>query len=376
MRTLILTLESPLPANSGSRLRVLHLARQLSSQAEIHVAAVGPVPDAPQEPFRLYSVGRGRSRTRALAGSLRKPYLAAKHEVPELRAEVASGQWDLVQAEVLFASTALDAARCPTILSTHNLEVEIAASLAAADPRRMHRLRWKWEAAKTAAYERRLVRGVDAVVATSEREAALLRNWGSPRTIVVPNGVDTRGIEYRDSPESAELLYVGHFGYRPNELAAIELADSVLPAVRALVPEATVTLVGRDPTRALDRRSGRAVRVTGAVDDVRTYFRRAGALVVPLRSGSGTRLKILEAMAAGLPVVATAFAASGLDVRHGEHLLVADTPAALAAAAAQVLTDRSLREELRREARRLVEERYDWSVAARPLLELHREVAG
>lgn len=376
MRTLIITPESPLPANSGSRLRVLHLARQLAGSSEVEIAALGPVPASPAEPFELVSVPHARSSLAALAGSFRKPYQAVKHDSGKLRKLVARGGWDVVQAEVPFTVPALAEAASPTVLNTHNLEAEVAQTLARTDERPLHRLRWTWEAAKTARFEREMVRRVDAVVAVTEREAQVLEGWGARRVIVVPNGVDVTAIAFSAPSGSTNVLYVGHFGYLPNQLAALELADRILPAIRAEIPEATLTLVGRDPGRELVARAGEGVRVTGAVVDVMPYLRSAGALVVPLRAGSGTRLKILEAMAAGVPVVATPLAVSGLEVTPALHALVAEAPRDLALETIRVLRDGAFAQQLARDARDVVERRYDWSVAARPLLELHRELAG
>ena len=230
------------------------------------------------------------------------------------------------------------------------------------------------EAAKTERFEPAAVSAAAAVVATSDEDAAVLESLGARRVVVVPNGVDTAALPAGTVEPGAMLLYVGHFGYRPNSLAAAELIDEILPRVRAKLPTASVRLVGRAPSKDLRARAGDSVEVFPDVPDVVPHLRAARALVVPLRAGGGTRLKVLEALSAGLPVVSTAFGVSGLEVTDGEHVLLAETPADLARCATRVIEDDALARELADNGRRLVEQRYDWSVVAGPLVALHEEL--
>lgn len=212
--------------------------------------------------------------------------------------------------------------------------------------------------------ERAAVGASAAVLATSDDDAAVFRAWGADRVAVVPNGVDTAAVSYAPPSAHHELLYVGQYGYRPNEAAAIELVAEVLPLVRDAVPDATVELVGRNPTEAVRALEGAGVAVVGAVDEVVHCLHHARVVVVPLRAGSGTRLKILEAMAAGTPVVSTPLGAAGIDAVDGEHLLLGESPADLAAQTVRVLTGDDLAAALSKAARALVEQRYDWDVFA------------
>lgn len=364
VRSLVLCYESPVPAHGGSQLRVLHLARLMAATGDVTVAALGPVPEEHPEPFTLVGVEHPFSRRRALLQSWRQPYLAAFLSSDRLGELVAGERWDLVQITSPFF---LDAARhssAPVVLDAHNVETDIMRTLARTDERRLHRARWAWEAAKMGRVERRAVQSVDAVLATSEADASVFRGWGARRVEIVPNGVDTTAVTYRAPATGAGLVYLGQFGYRPNEVAAVELVHEVLPRVRERVPEATVTLVGRNAGDGVRALAGDHVAVLGEVDSVLPYLHQAGAMVVPLHAGSGTRLKILEAMAAGTPVVSTPLGAAGIDAVDGRHLLLAETPADLAEQVVRVLTDEVLATGLSRAARTLVEERYDWSVSS------------
>lgn len=363
-RILVCSYESPVPPHGGYRLRVRHLARLLAGVGDVTVAALGEVPAAHDEPFELIGLAHDFSRRRALVRSWRRPYLAALLDSPALRDLAATGRWDLVVASSPFFVGQVQAAGVPVVLDAHNVETDIMATLAHTDDRRLHRLRWRWEAAKMRSAERAAVRASAAVLATSEDDAGVFRAWGAARVEVVPNGVDTTAVSHALPSPRRELLYVGQYGYRPNEAAAVELVTEVLPLVRAAVPDTTVELVGRNPTEAVRGLAGGGVTVAGAVDEVLPHLHAARALVVPLRAGSGTRLKILEAMAAGTPVVSTPLGAAGIDAVDGEHLLLGESPADLAAQTVRVLTDDALAQRLSSAARALVEQRYDWDAFA------------
>jgi len=363
-RILVCSYESPVPPHGGYRLRVLHLARLLARVGDVTVAALGEAPVDHDEPFRLVGVEHDFSRRRALVRSWRRPYLAALLDSPGLTELARDGAWDLVVASSPFFVDLVGAAGAPVVLDAHNVETDIMATLARTDERLLHRLRWRWEAAKMGRVERGAVRASAAVLATSDADADVFRSWGVTRVEVVPNGVDTDAVAYAPPGEHRELLYVGQYGYRPNEAAAVELVTDVLPRVREAVPDVTVGLVGRNPTDAVRALAGAGVAVSGAVDDVLPCLHHARALVVPLRAGSGTRLKILEAMAAGTPVVSTPLGAAGIDAVDGEHLLLGESAADLAAQAVRVLIDDDLAERLSKAARALVEQRYDWGVFA------------
>ena len=371
---LVLAYESPVPPHGGTRLRLLHLARALARDARVTVIARGDVGDAAGEPFHLEGVPHPRSRARALVASLRRPYLAGLHESPGLDRRAAATPCDIVQVSSVFF---LDAARvtgAPIVLDAHNVEADVMATLAAGEARPWARWRWEWEARKLERVERAAAGAVDAVVTTSEEDAARFRAWGARRVVVVPNGVDTEAVPFAPVTDRPEIVYVGQYGYRPNERAALELVDDVLPLVAAEVPETRVRLVGRNPTEALRQRESPSVEVVGPVADVVPYLHGARVLGVPLRAGSGTRLKILEAMAAGTPVVSTPLGAAGIDARPGVDLLLAESPSELAAGITRVLRDDDLAQGLSAAGRALVEARYDWSVLTPGLLSLHAEL--
>jgi glycosyltransferase involved in cell wall biosynthesis len=376
MKTLVLTPEPPLPPTSGSRARVLHLSRQLAAAFDVDVAALGEQEQSPHEPFRLVGLPHERSRFVALARSLRRPYLQALNSSTQLAEFASARRWDTVQAVFVWTVDAARRGGAPVVLDAHDIETEILESLARVESRFLHRLRWGWEARKTARFERAALSSVAAVCATSSRDAEAFERWGARECVVVENGVDTAAVEHALPPNAPIVAYTGYLGYRPNEVAALELIDEVLPRLRTSVDRATVRVIGKDPGRALRERAGPSVRVTGTVPDVVAELRSARVIVLPLRAGSGTRLKVLEAMAAGVPVVSTPYGVSGLDLQPDTHVLLGTSATELADQAARVLKDDALARALSLEARRQMEARYDWSIVARPLIELHARLAG
>jgi glycosyltransferase involved in cell wall biosynthesis len=281
------------------------------------------------------------------------------------------------------------------------------------EPRRWHAAAYsavQWRRLRT--YEGRVCREADAVLAVSGTDAALLHTLAPRgRVFVLPNGVDTTAFTCRppdgtrevrrgaaagtvgapaedagpgtvdtglavadDHAEGLELLFTGTMDYRPNVDAVLWFAEAILPRLRQALPDVRCLVVGKAPDprlRAAARRRPGLI-VTGGVPDVRPYLARAALYVVPMRMGSGVRLKVLEAMAAGVPVVSTGVGLEGIAAVDGEHALVADTPAAFAAAVLRLRADPALGARLARGARALVEQRYDWSRLTPTLLEVYR----
>lgn len=228
------------------------------------------------------------------------------------------------------------------------------------------------EARRARLHEARALRSFDVTFSVSEEDAAAL----PADTVVVPNGVDVNRFPVGGPlPATPRLIFVGTFSYGPNVDGAVWFCDEVLPLVQAVVPGAELELVGRDPVeevRSLCRRPG----VSGSWNppDVASHLRSARLAVIPLRAGSGTRLKALEAMAARLPVVGTSVGLSGLGLRDGEHAFVRDDASTFAEGCIQLLKDDALSHRLAATGHEFVETRFDWSHIAATFL-AHLEIA-
>ena len=377
MSTLVLAPVAPFPARSGLPLRILHLARQLGHSRAVEVAAMSGAP-APADdlPFALHHVPIKWDRRRMKRRWLWEPWPVAQVHSAAMSEFVRRGNWTTVQAHTLQMVRSGQAASAPLVFDAADSMTRVTATLSRTDSRAGAAAAWRFEQLKTRRFERRSVRAVTAVTVPTDDEAALFERWGARTVVVVPNGVDVHHIVHRVPNAGAEIVLVAFLQWRPNVEAALELADRILPHVRTRVPEATLRLVGKDPPGEVLSRRGRGVEVTGVVEDVMPHLHRARVTVLALRAGGGTRIKALEALAAGVPVVATPFAVAGLGLRDGEHLLLGGSSADLAEQTIRVLRDDALAQHLSLAGRRLVEERYDWSRVAQPLLALHDELAG
>lgn len=375
MRVLFLTATSPVPPTTGARERDLELARVLAQSMDVEVVMLGSVPSPLHEPFRMLSAGQLRSRVRSLLTSPRVPYQVSRHTSRALRQFVARGSWDTVHASHVFTVPTALLAGVPIVMDAHNVETEVARTAIGMESSLARRGRLRWEARKTDWFEHRTVPEAAVVTATSATDAEHLRAYGARRTVVVPNGVDCAAITRQSLASGAGVIFVGSYDYLPNASAARELVNDVMPALRASVPGATLTLVGRRLPSSVAAQPPAWLHITGEVPDVGPALREARVTVMPIRGGGGTRLKVLRALATGVPVVSTPFGVAGLDLVPGVHVMLGDTPQQLAAQAERVIRDPALARRLAEDGRREVERRFDWRAVAQPLVAVHEELA-
>lgn len=385
IRVLAVTSELPWPLDSGGHLRTFHIQKGLAREFDVrllvpvmgdrsadiaalsaHGIAVMPVPVAPRTPI-------GEAIRLLRAGMDTEPYVMyRRHARPEVydawRRELAGFRPHTVWLDhldgFLFASEAADAG-CRTILDLHNVYSLILERMATESGNRVKKVFLRGEARRLAKVEAKACAAVDVVVAVSDAEAEYYRRLGGRRVVVAPNGVDVAA--FADLPTGRQttppvVLFLGTLSWGPNVAAAVSLARDIFPQVRYRLPDAELLLVGRNPSAEVSALHGRpGVTVARNVPNVRPYLERASVLAVPLDSGGGTRLKILEAFAAGLPVVSTAVGAEGIDATAGAAFVIAERPG-MADALVNLLSDRSRSDHLAAVARRLATSIYDWSV--------------
>jgi sugar transferase (PEP-CTERM/EpsH1 system associated) len=380
----------PYPPWFGGAARVYHLLRVLARDHRVTLlcfAAPGDKESLP--PLRavcaeIHTVphpGGARWRRLFQAVSLvgRPYYWYAYHSRrldAALRRLLASRRFDLVQTE--FAQMAYHGVPggVPWVLDEHNVEYLLFERTLREERSLTRQLYALVQARKFRRDEVAACRRADAVLVTSETDGGLLgpETDGVPIR-VVPNGVDTAYFTPGPGPgDGRRLLFTGAMNYAPNADGIARFCAEVLPRVQADAPGTTLTIVGREPPEAVRRLAGPLVRVTGTVPDVRPFMHEAGVFVVPLRVGSGTRLKILEALACGRAVVSTSLGCEGLAVTPGRDILVADTPATFAAAVLRCLRDPAARAELGRNGRALVERQYRWEAIGDDLTAFYRDL--
>jgi sugar transferase (PEP-CTERM/EpsH1 system associated) len=395
MRILWLKSDLLLPLDKGGKLRTWHLMRHLARRHQITYLSFAD-PDQPaadvdgmrEVAVRVETIPRRDSPKRSarfyagaalhLADPL--PYAVGKYRsrayarrVHELASETA---FDLIVCDFLPPAVNLPARLpAPAVLFTHNVEAEIWRRHAETAPSLSARLLYRAQHRRMLAFEGRTLRRFDGVLAVSDADRetfARLYPDAVKRPIeVVATGVDTQF--FTPAPSAAtgrSLVFTGSMDWLPNEDAMLHFCRDILPLIRAREPEVRLSIVGRAPTPAVHKLAAEHdIVVTGRVDDVRPFMADATVYIVPLRIGGGTRLKIFEAMAMGKAVVSTTVGAEGLPVRNGEHVLIADEPAAFADAVVRLLRDVGARRSLEAAARALVIERYDWSAVAGELEE-------
>jgi sugar transferase (PEP-CTERM/EpsH1 system associated) len=270
--------------------------------------------------------------------------------------------------------------RC--VVDTHNLLFDYHQKAAGQARGAARRLYHRLAARHLGRFERWAFARCDRVLVCSRRERERLRPLGlDRRAAVVPNGVDCDRFAPDREPGARgdpTVVFTGNMGYGPNHDAAVFFVREVLPLLRRQHPAVTFLAVGKQPAADLRRlaREHPGVTVTGEVPDVRPYLGAAAVFVAPLRFGAGTRLKLLEAFAAGVPVVSTRLGAEGLECADGRHLLVADDAPGLARQAGRLLADPALRGRLAGAARRLVRREYDWRAIGRRLLAVYDDLRG
>lgn len=315
----------------------------------------------------------------------RLPYAIAKYRSRAMRRELAtrgaSGGVDVLVCDFLFPSVNVpDGLPCPTVLFEHNVEALIWRRhwQVARDPvsRRYFRAQWR----KMRAFEGGECRRYQHVVVVSPNDRNLMsREYGVRHISEVSTGVDAsyfcpNGNVLR---EAHRMVFTGSMDWIPNQDAMRFCIEEILPRIRQTVPDATLTVVGRDPPAALVAWAARqpGVIVTGTVDDVRPHMERSAVYLLPLRIGGGTRLKIFEAMAMGLPVVSTRVGAEGLPVTEGRDIVLADSPEDFAAAAVELLTNEGKARALGAGASRMVREQAGWDRAAAQFAAICERVA-
>ena len=241
--------------------------------------------------------------------------------------------------------------RAKLVLDAHNVEAEIIERLAESAPRWQRRA-IRWQARRIRELEQELARKMDLIFTCSEKDAGAFREMGAREVRVVPNAIPPGAPPL--VAQRRDVVFIGSLDWRPNAEAAVILARDIWPRCKALLPGARLVIVGRNPPEHVQALAAHDILVVGSVPSVAPFLDGAFATAIPLRAGSGTRIKILEAWAAGVPVVASRIAAEGLPYRDGRDLLLAEEPGEFARALVRLWRDRTLGEELARAGLRTV----------------------
>lgn len=386
------------PLNTGGRRRTHAMLQELAKEHEVTYLANLPegwdlAPDEPDAPYAREKIWiRSREPREGTFAFYRdllvnflfstRPYVLDRYENEALGAKLleldASGRFDLVVCDFLTPAVNFDfdRLRTPSVLFQHNVEAQIWKRLAEEKANPIVRLYFQDQYRRMHETERLLGRSFRGVIAVSEEDAARFRDdYGLDNVLgAVATGVDT-GFFRPPSPRTPETGLIGFLGsmdWMPNVECVQYFVRDILPLVRERHPGVRFRIIGRNPTpsvRALADEDP-AVEVTGTVDDVRPHLDACEVLVVPLRSGGGTRIKIFEAMAQGVPVVSTTIGAEGLPVADGETILIADEASAFASTTCRLLESTELAERISSRSLELLVENHSWASVSDEFLRL------
>jgi glycosyltransferase involved in cell wall biosynthesis len=369
----------PLPDNNGGHQRSLAIARRLADLGELVLCGYDDG-TADRAGLRDLGIDVRAVPWRATPGRVARGVVAARSVsagrfwstamVETLRRAADEKAIDVLQVEYQqLVPMTIDLPAKLSILDLHNVESALVDSYAGAR-RGLPAALLRGEAAALRQMERRTLGAFDHVVVVSEKERARLEP-GLRSVLVCPNGREPSAV--LPPATDATVAFVATMGWAPNVDAAVWLGREIWPLVLAKVPGARLLLVGKDPAPAVCALAGENVEVTGTVPDVAPYLERSRVVVAPLRAGGGTRLKIMEALDTGRPVVATSIGCEGMEDLVGRGVVLADTAEGQAGAIASLLDDPVRAGALGLAGHDAVTEDHTWDVALEPLLQAVRQ---
>ncbi len=374
------------PLDTGGKIRTYNMLRQLKSGNEVHYLSLCPegtdekvlksASEYSQKQFWIPWKETPKKSPKFFielgSNFLSKlPYVIQKYESKAMTDRIREldqfGSYDLIICDFLTPSINLfpqGKTKTPVLLFQHNVESIIWKRLfEKATGLKKTYFKGQWQ--RMLAYEKAACEKCDGVVAVSEEDATLFRKELGMKNVLgaVPTGVDVKffsAVKAERKPKS--LVFLGSMDWMPNIDAVEYFTNEIYPQVKRDFPHVKFTIVGRNPpekVRALAAKDS-SIQVTGTVNDVRPFVAESEVMIVPLRVGGGTRIKIFEAMANGIPVVSTAIGAEGLPVTHGKHILLADSPSDFAKCIGELFKSKEEREKIGQNGLALVSEHFGW----------------
>lgn len=405
MQILIITASLPYPPASGGAIRTLGIIHGLYQAGHeitllsFHTGITSPY-ETPLADYCTHIETVSSPTRRSVVDRLKTLFFSQEPDIARrfydvnfaetLRQLLRENEYDLIQFEAIETICYLPVAQAEQpeaklSFDTFNAEYALQRNMFEIDRTEMRR----WPLAvysfiqtrRITRYERQMCRAADIVFAVSEEDADLLRNFRDDRQIyVVPSGIfaddyTTPGMNDALTLEHPALVFTGTMDYRPNVDAMLWFTETVLPRIHASKPETQLYIVGNRPHSRLEHlRQQQNIHITGWVNATQPYLHAADLYIAPLRMGSGTRLKLLEAMAAGRAIISTSTAAAGLQDEAKSGMIIADDPAKMADTITKLIDDAERREAIGTKARELVRHHYDWSVLVPHLLTAYREI--
>lgn len=389
MKILMLTPYLPYPLFSGGQIRSYNLLKNLSQKHEITLFSFVRSAKEDQylsnlKPFCKKVVIFKRRQAwdpRNLLLSLFTPYpflvaiYLSRHFRQAISRELAGGSYDLIHAETFYIMPNLPRTTVPTLLVEQTIEYLVYQQFVRDFRFWLLKPLLYFDVGKINLWEKYYWRQATRLAAMSDSDGQIMGQFVKDKKVdVVANGVDVKFFA-RVKPRSGQtVLFIGNFKWLPNRDAAKFLTKEIWPKIAAALPQAELLIVGRNPTKEILKLAQTGVRIESDVADIRTAFAKASVLLAPIRNGRGTKYKVLEAMASGLPVVTTKLGIEGIEA--GGSVLVAETAEDLAGQTIKVLRDQRLAARLADKAKTIVYRRYNWQTISNRLNAVYQQLGG
>lgn len=397
MKTLIISPFFPYPLDNGGAIRIYNIVKHLSNHHEITLLCY--ISDN-QRPFQKEISNYCQLITLPISEKTRSWIYHAKYlfyrlpyslvyidnQFKERLKEISQYPWDIIQFDFLALAHYVD------IFSEFTKKVVVEHYIALESRKRLMRL-WKWslrkfyyfwELRKISTYEKNIFNKFDLCLVTNEDHVQKLQDWEIRSKIKVsPNGVDTTYFKplkenayKRNGDSHFTLVYIGAFHLEPANIDGLSyLLDEIFPLIEKEIPNIRLEIIGKGLPHSFNQRyRNNKICIHGYVEDIRPILAKAHAFLIPLRGGSGTKIRILTAMSMGVPVVATSIAANGIDVESDKHILIGDKPCLFADQTIKILKDLELNHKIGSAGRKLMEENYSWKKIAEDLNGIYQEL--
>ena len=394
MKILMITPYLPYPLVSGGQIRTYNLLKNLAKKHKITLASF--IRDPKEEKYvrklKAYSqkviVFKRRKAWSPinilLAGLTFYPFLVSIYFSPfvkkRIKKELETENYDLIHAETFYVMPNIPQTKTPIFLVEKFIKYLVYKSFVKELPSWMFFVKpfLLADVAKIKWWEMYFWKKARRLAAMSEDDRLFIQNHSPLRVDVIDNGVD---IDYFDKtkkrkPTNPTVLFVGQFKWLPNRDATKFLVEEIWPKIKTSIKNARLWIVGRNPPEDILRFGSEDIRVDGEVEDIRVAYGASSVLLAPIRNGRGTKYKILEAMATKTPIVGTRLAVEGINIIHGKHALIAETPEDLAFQTIRVLQNPELGQKLADAAYELVAREYSWGKISDKLDRVYKEVGG